>query len=273
MPEIAVNTHATGDADLDAVLHALVSRVRAVLGERLIAAYLTGSFAQGAGDADSDVDFMMVVDRDITLDESAPLLAVHHAVYDLGSRRAKHLEGSYFPRAVLKQHDDCNDPLLYIDNGSREFERSTHDNTRVVRRVAREHGMTLFGPPARDMIDPVPDDALKAEVRAVLRDWGGGIVANPEGRLTTVWSWTFAVLSHCRIAQTLATGRVTSKPEARDWALAHLDPRWAALIQRAWALRPNPTIRARSTPESADVAETVAFVQAIQSLYGSDWTH
>lgn len=272
MSDTTVNTHATGDADLDAVLYALVSRVRAVLGQRLIAAYLTGSFAQGAGDADSDVDFMMVVDRDIALDESAPLLAVHRAIYDMASRRAKHLEGSYFPCVLLKQHADCNDPLLYIDNGSREFERSTHDNTRVVRRVAYEHGITLVGPPARDMIDPVPDDALKHEVRAVLRDWGGGIVADPERRLKTVWSWTFAVLSHCRIAQTLATGRVASKPESRDWALAHLDPRWVPLIQRAWAMRPNPTIKARSAPAPPDVAETAEFIRAIQSRDGSDWT-
>jgi predicted nucleotidyltransferase len=262
-----INPHPTADADLNAVLYALVTRVRALLDEQLVAAYLLGSFAQGAGDADSDVDFMMVVDRDITPGDAGPLLEIHRAIFDIDSDRAKHLEGTYFPRHVLKQHTDVSLPLLYIDNGSRDFERSTHDNTCVVRWIARAHGITLYGPPPTELIDPIPDATLKAEVRAVLRDWGGGIVADPATELSTVWQWTFAVLSHCRMAQTLVTGRITTKPEARDWALAHLDPRWHALICRAWALRPDPSKQARTAPDPADVAETAAFVRTIISRY------
>jgi Domain of unknown function (DUF4111) len=42
-----------------------------------------------------------------------------------------------------------------------------------------------------------------------------------------------AVLSHCRILHTLATGVVSSKRVAGEWALRELDAEWASFIRRS----------------------------------------
>ena len=47
-------------------------------------------------------------------------------------------------------------PWLYVDNGSRELEWSTHDNCRVVRWVLRGHGVVLAGPDPAELVDPAP---------------------------------------------------------------------------------------------------------------------
>ncbi|HEY7984019.1 MAG TPA: nucleotidyltransferase domain-containing protein [Ktedonobacterales bacterium] len=49
----------TPDADLNAVVGALVDGARTVLGANFRAAYLQGSFAVGDWDAHSDVDFLL----------------------------------------------------------------------------------------------------------------------------------------------------------------------------------------------------------------------
>jgi len=84
-------------AALNAVLDEFVGRIRELLAESFIGAYLQGSFAIGGFDTYSDVDFLIVLDGDVT-DEELPLLqALHEDVYALASPWAQHLEGSYVP--------------------------------------------------------------------------------------------------------------------------------------------------------------------------------
>jgi predicted nucleotidyltransferase len=258
--------HPTRFPDLNEVLTALVARARARLGEQLVAAYLSGSFALGDGDADSDVDFMFVVENDIDdATTGAALQEIHREIYSMPSEWARHLEGSYIPRAVLRQHADTGQPLFYIDNGSRTFERSTHDNTRVVRWVTREHGVTLYGPEPRLLIDPVPEAVLKGEVRAVMRDWGDVMRADPD-QVDTAWYQPFAVLSYCRMLHTLVSGRITSKPAAVRWALQTLDPVWGDLISQAWADRSGQWARVRERARPGSVARTLAFIDFARGM-------
>jgi hypothetical protein len=50
--------------------------------------------------------------------------------------------------------------FFYLDNGSRELVRSSHDNTRVVRWVLCEHGLALTGPTAGELIPAITAAAL-----------------------------------------------------------------------------------------------------------------
>jgi hypothetical protein len=257
--------HPTRFPELNAVLATLVSHVQARLREQLVAAYLSGSFALGDGDADSDVDFLFVVEHDIDSATGAALQEIHQAVYDMPSEWARHLEGSYIPRAVLRQHTKLGDALFYIDNGSHTFERSTHDNNCVVRWVTREHGVTLHGPEPKTLIDPVPDETLKLEVRSVMRDWGDALRADL-ARIDTGWYQPFTVVSYCRMLHTLASGRITSKPAAVRWALASLDPVWHDLITQAWVDRTGHWTRVREPARADSVARTLAFINYARAL-------
>ena len=250
----------TPDPALNDVLRELVTSVQAILGDNFIATYLQGSFAVGDWDTDSDVDFLIAVDHEVSETDLAALQSMHARIYEQDSNWAKHLEGSYFPKETLRRADPSKAPLLYLENTSRELIRSDHDNTRVVRWVTREYGIALAGPDARQLIDPVTANELREEVRMTMRDWAQQIFANPE-KMDNRWYQPFAVLSYCRMLHTLANGRVGSKPAGALWALNALDSRWADLIERAMEERPNPSLKVREKADPIDVTRTLDFIK------------
>ena len=256
-----MNTGApTPDRELNAVLHELVTGVQTILGDTFIAAYLQGSFAVGDWDIHSDVDFLIAIAQDVPEAVLPALQALHARIYHLGSPWAHHLEGSYFPRELLRRGDAARTPLLFLDNTSDNLIRSGHDNTLVVRWVVREYGIPLAGPAPSELIDPVRPDNLRQEVSATMRDWAHDIFAN-RYRIDNRWAQPFAVLSYCRMLHTLRTGRIGSKPAGAQWARGALDNRWSGLIQRAWDERPHPSVKVRQPADPADVEETLAFIR------------
>jgi hypothetical protein len=167
----------------------------------------------------------------------------------------------------LRHGDPDKSSLLFLGNGSRELVRSAHDNTLVVRWVVREYGITLAGPAPETLIEPVPADALKQEVQATMREWAG-VIYTGQYAITNRWAWPFVVLTYCRMLHTLATGDIGSKPAGAAWAQRTLDRRWSGLIARAWAARPHPSLKLRQQANSADVAQTLAFIR-----YALDLSH
>lgn len=246
--------------ELNAVLEALVAGLGLALGASCAGVYLQGSFAVGDFDQHSDVDFLVALAAEPTPRQEAALQALHGQLYDRPSSWAQHLEGSYFPLDLLRRGAPGGGPLLYLDNTARQLTRSQHDNTRVVRWVTRERGIVLAGRPPRELIDPVSAEELRAEIRATMRDWGAEISAG-RWAMDNRWAQPFAVLSYCRMLHSLATGTVESKLAGARWAAATLDARWAGLIQRAWAARPDPSLKVRQPADPDDLAQTVAFIQ------------
>ena len=56
----------TGFHELDELLEDFVARVSEILGDDLVGAYLTGSFALGGADRHSDADFVVVTAKRFT---------------------------------------------------------------------------------------------------------------------------------------------------------------------------------------------------------------
>lgn len=81
--------------DLNDVLTKMVTSVQQALGATLIGAYLQGSLAVGGFDQDSDVDFIIVIDHELTDAQVQSLQTIHERIYNLDSEWAKHLEGSF----------------------------------------------------------------------------------------------------------------------------------------------------------------------------------
>src|SRR5438094_3396215 len=225
--------HPTPYADLNVVLGQFVGDVQRLLGVSFIGAYLQGSFAVGDYDEHSDVDLVVALDDELSPDQVTALHGVHERIYALDSEWAKHLEGSYFPLATLRDHRAAGSPLWYLDHGSRNLVRSNHCNTLVVRAILREHGVALAGPRPEGLVDPVPVDALRREIRAVIHDWGDEILRAPD-RYRNRFYQGFIVLSYCRMLRDFIAGRPGSKRAGAAWARANLDARWVALIERAW---------------------------------------
>ncbi len=250
----------TSDSELNAILHELVSSAQSTLGSNFVSAYLQGSFALGDWDNDSDVDFTIVVEREISDTELKSLQTMHARIFKQESTWAQHLEGSYFPKSLLKSGDPLKIKIPYLDNASDKLIMSDHDNTLVVRWIVREHGITLAGSEPTELIDPVSADDLRSEVSATMREWAEEIFTG-KWSMNNRWAQPFAALSYCRMLHTLETGRIASKLSGVQWSKDTLDKRWATLIQRAWDERPNPSLKVRQVADTNAVNDTLEFIR------------
>jgi hypothetical protein len=248
--------------DLNEILRAFVDGVRLALGDSFIGAYLQGSFAVGDFDLHSDVDFVIAVRDELTDAQVAALQEIHRRIYDLPSEWAKHLEGSYFPVAILRNHDRSGLPLWYLDHGGQTLVRSDHCNTVPVRWIVREHGIALAGPTPDSLVDPIPTDVLRQHIARAIADWGREILYAPD-RYRNRFYQGFIVLNLSRMLHDLVAGDVGSKRAGANWVKSNFDPKWAGLIDRAWRGRPNPAVSVREPADSADFAMTLDFVAFI----------
>lgn len=249
---------------LNQVLGEFVSRTRHILKNDFIGVYLQGSFALGDFDQHSDVDFIVVVENELASRHIDHLQVMHDQVYHLGSEWAKHLEGSYFPREILRDHSKHGMELWYLDHGARSLVRSDHCNTILVRKVVREKGVTLAGPPPKTLVDPISDELLRADVFKTLTNWGRQILKEPAPYRNHFYQ-SFIVLSYCRMLHDLYRGYPGSKREGAEWAKSVLDPSWTDLIDGAWDGRPDPAKKVKQPADPRAFEKTMRFVEYVMN--------
>jgi predicted nucleotidyltransferase len=246
--------------DLNDVLAAFLASSEEILGESFCGAYLQGSFALGDADEHSDVDFIVVTEGEVTEAQASDLQAMHERLYGLETEWAQHLEGSYISMERLRRVDPARSPLLYLDNGATQLERDNHCNTAVVRWTLREHGVVLAGPDPKSLIAPVTADDLVDDVLVALGEWRKWLGAHTMSRR----GLGVLVLTLCRMLQSIAEGRVTTKREAGEWALRTLAD-WTSLVR--WALddRPDPWAKVREPADPTLLEQTLALLDYVFS--------
>ncbi|MFD0850986.1 DUF4111 domain-containing protein, partial [Actinomadura adrarensis] len=84
----------------------------------------------------------------------------------------------------------------------------------------------VFGPPPRDVLDPVPENDLRSGIASAVPE----LLDELDDDTRNV------VLTLARIWTTLATGRIHSKNAAADWALEQLPPEHRPVLARAQAV-------------------------------------
>jgi predicted nucleotidyltransferase len=252
--------------ELRAVLEKFVAGVQNALKGNFAGAYLVGSLAIGDFDLDSDIDFLIVTGEELS-DADVPLLqALHLEIYNLGCYPARHLEGSFISRHSLARTDLVGlQPFWFVDNGSTLLERSVHDNQWHVRWVLRERGITLTGPDAKTLVEPVSPVALRAEMQGSIERLKTLFLAEidkPLGWFNSRLGQSFAVLTCCRVLNTLQSGAVKSKLAAVQWAEQTLDAKWHKLIRQAWTERKGVRfgVKVRQLADVTLLQETARFV-------------
>lgn len=246
-------------AAVNAVLRALLAGVQAILGDHLLGMYLYGSLALGDFNPDgSDIDFLAVMEDEVSAAALAALQALHERVFVLDPPFSEELEGSYVSRAALRRFDPATARHPHIDRGEATVHVTQHEVDSIFQRyVLREHGVTLVGPPPSTWVDPITADDLRQATVELVRIWWAPMAHDP-WRLYQPGYQVYAVLTMCRMLYTLSHGDVVSKPAAAQWALETQDARWAPLIERALAWR-----RDDGVDRTADVPETRAFIRLV----------
>lgn len=258
-----LNPHPTRFAELNGVLHDLVTGAQEALGESFVGAYLQGSFALGAGDLLSDCDFLVVVRDRPDAQQEAALRDLHRRIPHGEGHWCGHLEGSYAVAGDLRTVDGLGAEWLYVDHGWDEMSWSDHCNRAWTRWILREHGVTLVGPCPVELVDPVPEDVLREQARAGLATLTDDVLGWCPP--TIAWCQRYLVVQASRSLYTVRTAQVASKRDALRWAMMHGDPRWRPLLQQVLADRDlgwDPEDRPR--PGSLDAArEFAAYVAAV----------
>lgn len=222
------------DADRDQ-LDGVVGLVREVLGAQLAGMYLHGSAVLGGLRSRSDLDVLAVATRGTTPCERHRLVAglTELSCAERPSGRSRPVELSIVVESEVRpwRYPPRLD-FLYgewlraeLERGLEPWETRSPDLA-VLLHVTREHGAAIHGPPARELLEPVP----RADVAA-------GAVAGVEGLLDDLEADTRnVVLTLARIWSTLMTGAVLPKHVAARWAMSRLPEEHRPVLARARAV-------------------------------------
>lgn len=253
--------------ELRDVLNTFVDEIAAELRENLVGIYLVGSIASGDFDLDSDIDFLVVTQTELTEANMESLQDIQRKIYEIDCYPAKHLEGSYISISDLNNWDMVGEKkLYYFDNGNTTYEESTHDNQWHVRWILRERGITLTGPDPKTILKPIPVDELLNEIKRTMlqvQKLFADEMDRPLSFFNSRFGQSFTVLTYCRMLHTLHTGTVQSKKAGAKWAKGIVDPQWVHLIEQAWNEREGVRFMVKITQraEQTLLYETLEFIK------------
>lgn len=175
------------------------------------------------------------------------------------------LEGSYASLDQLRVRADPHTPWLYVDNGNRDMEWSTHDNTEVFRWVLHNRALRIRGPAPATLIAPVPALALRQEAAALAVSRAEAVAADMD-YVRNAWGQPHEVLTRCRLLYTATNADVIGKHAAGRWAKGVVPAEWHDLIDHAISDRPHPTVRVRQPADPVRAERTWEFVEVMAPL-------
>ena len=253
--------------ELQEVLNIFVNEIKAELAGNLIGIYLVGSIASGDFDLDSDVDFLVVTNTELTEANMKALQDIQIKIHDIDCYPAKHLEGSYISIGDLNDWSTVGQKkLYYFDNGSTTYEQSTHDNQWHVRWILRERGITLVGQKPETILKSIPLNEMFSEIKKTMLQvmkLFEDEINRPLSFFNSRFGQSFAVLTYCRMLHTLQAGTVQSKKAAVKWAKQFVNPKWVKIIDQAWNEREGVRFGAKigQRAESTLLYETLEFIK------------
>jgi predicted nucleotidyltransferase len=212
----------------------LVDLVRGVLGDETVGLYLYGSAVMGGLQRASDIDAFLVARRPTTLGERR---ALGQRLLPMSGKQAAGGPARSIELTVVVQSEVRPwryPPRLDFQYGDwlrAEFEEGTPPSPRtspdlaVVITMVLVAARPLLGPPAAEVLDPVPIGDLDRALIDVIP----GLLDDLETDSTNV------ILTLARVWTTLTTGEVRSKDGAADWAIERVPEDLQVVLARARA--------------------------------------
>jgi hypothetical protein len=244
----------TNIPEVNAIIDQIVTRLQQILRSDFVALHLYGSVVTGGyHPTASDIDLLAVTAHELDEPTFAALEAMHHAIVADNPAWNNRIEIIYLSAASLQKVKTPPFTIAKISPGEAFHRIETNIEWLMNWYTVQELGISLYGPPPRDLIAHISADEFRASVREHLPHWRE-YIKDVEYRGTQA----YAILTMCRGLYTLKHGAQTSKDEAAEWAQHEL-PEWAELIRNAvtWRKVQNEAV---NVDHAATLPETRRFV-------------
>lgn len=241
----------TGYNEVDVTLEHFCQLLQETLGSNLYGLYLYGSLATGDfHPLSSDIDFVAVTQTSLTRHDISRLRKLHLTLFKTGTTWDKRLEGSYIPLADMPRYRAGDGPYPSINEG--KFSLTKPGSQWILHRhVLAHHGVTVYGPSIKDLIEPLHEQDLRRAQAQVLREKWLPRLHN-DHFFESADDTAYAVLTMARALFLFERGQVGTKVEAAHWAYEHIESKWHAIIQTA--------LESRGTAAFHDIAHTKDFI-------------
>jgi aminoglycoside 9-adenylyltransferase len=208
------------------------SIVQEVLGNTVVGVYLFGSAVVGGLRPNSDVDVLVVVNERLSEKTRknlvARLMRVSGRVTDNNSGRPLELTVLHFSDVVPWRYPPRSE-LVYGEWLRKKFEENRIPKPEpdpdlvIVLTKVRESGIPMFGPSARELLDPVPMEYLRLAIAESLPNLIDGLKGDERNVLLTL----------ARMWMTASIGEIAPKNVAAEWALERLPKEHRRLLDLA----------------------------------------
>ncbi|KOY17460.1 aminoglycoside nucleotidyltransferase ANT(9) [Paenibacillus xylanivorans] len=206
--------------------------VEELLGSSIVGVYLFGSAVNGGLRINSDVDVLVVVNNslpEVTRKKLTDrLMLISGKIGNTDSMRPIEVTVINHSDVVPWRYPPRNE-FTYGEWLRSVFEKGqiqdpTYDpDLAIVLAQARKNSISLFGPDALDILDPVP----MTDIRRAIKESLPGLIEGIKGDERNV------ILTLARMWQTVSIGEISPKDLAAKWALPRLPKEYSTLLDLA----------------------------------------
>jgi hypothetical protein len=244
--------------DINQILQILLSRIKAVLGDKLVGLYLGGSLVLGDFEAGiSDIDLLAALSSPVEDNELAALEKMHTDFVAEYPEWYDRIEICYASLQTLKTVKSTTSTVVNISPGEPIHRRQTTKEWLMSWYLIREQSKTLYGPPPQTVIEPISHQEFIQAVKDHATGWGDWVqqMRNP-------FAQSYAILAISRAFYSIRTGEQTSKKQAALWVEQQL-PQWSQVIHNALVWRSGGKYLPADELTHPKTVEFVNFVRAL----------
>lgn len=213
------------------LLSALVPKLQAILGDKLLAVYLYGSLVIEAFDDVSDVDLLAVTAETISDEEFMALDAMHQQIVRDDPQWRERIEIDYVSQKALRTFKVQRSLIGRISPGEPFHMITAGIDFLADWYMVREKGVTLYGEAPETYIGHISKGEFVQAVKDATGYWREAIQESLD-----FYGQSYAIIMLWRSLYTVTYGEQVSKVQATTWA-AEQFPEWADLIGYAMLWR------------------------------------
>ncbi|WP_064094249.1 aminoglycoside adenylyltransferase domain-containing protein [Rossellomorea aquimaris] len=224
--------------------------------ELIIETYLYGSITLGAFEVNSsDIDFVTVIKRPLTIREENTLKEVHKKM--AGIPYGDRMDGMYLTRENLGKKNRDLEPYLYCAEG--ELHKGHWDINAVTWYGLKAANTRILHKTDHQLNYEISWKDVKEEMKYNLYSYWKGKIEKAPLYVPNEWV-EFAVSTLCRILITLEEERIVSKREALIKVRDRFNGRFSELIQKALSIREGKSGESASEDMTR---ETIYFIECV----------